>query len=915
MRRIIISVLAVMWLLPGVVKAEEKEGGSGNIILNNKTLWRFRLVRETEELVKPDGEIVYGSVKNNFENSTRIHSWFKAHDGEPTLPTNRWWVKVVPEDKVNTVPSDTSPEWMKPDFNDGGWCRTRGPMMANFFSTDDGWKLILMRASFGVKDPSAAGDLKLSMDFRGGIVVYMNGKEVARKYMPKGEVNLSTPAVPYPKEADYLDSGYTLPWSRQTTRRELSQRPQFIKDRVASRTRKISDIKIPAGSLKEGANTLAIAIHRAPTPATRHVTRAKGGMSVNQDQWWTRLGLKSVELSATPGAAVEGNIGPGEGKAFQTWNHSIVQQVTVHDFPDPFESRNPIVINGARNGAFSGQIVLGNDSAIKNLKVSVSDLKGAGTIPSSAVRVRYGKPDGHKGTFDTLDDFVPDSVAVGGRYDRAVLPVWFTVDVPADAAAGEYSGTATIAADGIKPRKAGLRLIVSDWALPSTKEFVSHMDVVQSPETLAMAYDVPLWSDEHFALIDKSFELIGDMAGKTLYITCIRRTHFGNEHAMVRWVRDENFELKPDFTIVEKYLDTAVKHMGKVPGVILYCWEPPYSQGHAGGSGQAGKIHDKPILYTVYDPETGEYSDARGPSWGTQEAKEFWKKLTDGIQPVLEKRGLKDSMLFGLAGDHRPTKQAMDDISNGVPGAEWAIHSHYKCENWQGYDMGMFIALWGIKCGPTDPSRGRAFGWSNPQWMAYYPRQMGSRSTLSEYRCKLETWIGAYNGRWPKIATGYGPRGLGRLVGDFWKVLNGKHTLAGRYPESAWGQLNMNFWAPPLIKKGKKWPVASARSEMFRESAQQVEARVYLEKAWLDPEGPQILGKDLYDKCRSLVDERIRTVNISAKGGDANEAWFISSGWQDRATELFDLCGEVSKAYGNRQPNPNLSRRDKKKGE
>ena len=33
--------------------------------------------------------------------------------------------------------------------------------------------------------------------------------------------------------------------------------------------------------------------------------------------------------------------------------------------------------------------------------------------------------------------------------------------------------------------------------------------------------------------------------------------------------------------ILERYLDTAMKHMGRIPGVILLCWEPPYSQGHA----------------------------------------------------------------------------------------------------------------------------------------------------------------------------------------------------------------------------------------------------------------------------------------------------------------------------------------------
>ena len=84
-----------------------------------------------------------------------------------------------------------------------------------------------------------------------------------------------------------------------------------------------------------------------------------------------------------------------------------------------------------------------------------------------------------------------------------------------------------------------------------------------------MAYKVPLWSDKHFALLGETFSLLSKLGGKTLYITCIRRTHFGNEHAMVRWTRDDEGDLKPDFTIVEKYLDTAMKSMGKIPGIIL----------------------------------------------------------------------------------------------------------------------------------------------------------------------------------------------------------------------------------------------------------------------------------------------------------------------------------------------------------
>jgi len=400
-----------------------------------------------------------------------------------------------------------------------------------------------------------------------------------------------------------------------------------------------------------------------------------------------------------------------------------------------------------------------------------------------------------------------------------------------------------------------------------------------------------------------------------VFISCIRRTHFGNEHAMVRWIRGDDGELAPDFSIAEKYLDVATKHLGKIPGVILDCWEPPESQGHAGGAGTAARTYDKPILITLVDPATGKLKPRQGPAWGTPESKEFWKKLTDGMGAVLKKRGMENSMLFGLIGDARPTKQAMDDICNAVPNARWAVHSHYYCDNWQGYTIGMGIALWGIGVTPVDPRDGYSFGWTNPMWLSYYPREMKMQSSLVEHRTKLERWMAAKRSYTPFVSKGVGPRGLGRIGADFWPVLKDERgrirgTLAGRYPEAAWGQLNLNFCIPYILGKGKAGPLATVRSEAFRESLQEVEARVYLEKALFDDNAKTILGEDLMVRCRTALDERIR-MGLFAEG--EGESWYISSDWARRSDLLFGLAAEVAAKYGDKEPQPNLKNEEKKK--
>jgi hypothetical protein len=801
---------------------------------------------------------------------------------------------------VIRLPDDTAADWMQPAFDDSAWARQRGPLL--YGSKDEEWKLIMLRGRFELADPAQTGDLSLDLAFRGGAVVYLNGKEVARSHMARGQLDLHAAAEPYPDEVYYDGAGQRL---------FGNERDAANMARLEKRQRRLEGCKLPAASLRRGVNLLAVAIHRAPTLARSY--RTPEGKSLHQDAYWAKIGLAGLRLAAPPGAAAAVMAGPAEGAGFALWNHSLAQRVGAADYPDPATALQPVRIAAVRNGVFSGQVVAGADRPIKGLRAAASPLTGPATLPASAVRILYPLPDGNEGSFDSLEEDAPLEVAPRGPGGRAVQPLWIAVTVPPGAAPGDYEGTVTVGAESVTPVKVPLRVRVAEWQLPPPVEFAGCMDIIQSPESVAMAYDVPLWSDEHFKLLDRSFALLGALGNKSLFISCIRRTHFGNEHAMVRWVRDDEGELRPDFTVAERYLDTAMKHMGKIPNVILLCWEPPYSQGHAHGAGTASRTYDKTILYSQYDPETGEYAACQGPSWNTVESKAFWKKLTDGIQPVLARRGLTDALRFGLVGDARPTQQAMDDICNALPTAKWAVHSHYYVDKWKGYEMAMIIALWGVKYSPMDPERGYSFGWTNPDWLYYYPREMSLGSTLTEYRSKQEAYLGAKRGTNP-LDKGVGPRGLGRLGGDFWPVLKdarGKTigTLAGRYPESAWGQLNLNFGVPRLLGMGRRGPVPTIRSESFREALQEIEARVYIEKALLDDAAPALLGAALIGRCRATLDERIRIVNraSSYRGAREAEAWFVSSGWRERAERLFSLAAEVQSRYGAKAPAPNLA--------
>jgi len=137
------------------------------------------------------------------------------------------------------------------DFDDSAWARTRGPVPA----ASAEMALLCLRGKFAVRDPAAAGDLKLSLEVKGGTIVYLNGREVARQGMPDGKPALDDPATDYPEEA-YLDPEgflYRNGWGDDVN----------FKERLRARIRSLHDVTVPAAALRKGTNVLAVEIHRA----------------------------------------------------------------------------------------------------------------------------------------------------------------------------------------------------------------------------------------------------------------------------------------------------------------------------------------------------------------------------------------------------------------------------------------------------------------------------------------------------------------------------------------------------------------------------------------------------------------------------------------------------------------------------
>ena len=386
-------------------------------------------------------------------------------------------------------------------------------------------------------------------------------------------------------------------------------------------------MQIKADMLRKGVNVLAVEFHRSPYFGSA-LEREDEGPSL-----WTTCGLVSLELRAD--GSVTPNVARPKGP--QVWVESVMYRSTPTDWADPVEKLGPLSLVGCRQGVFTGKVVVGSESGLEGVKADIKELKskdGKATIPASRIKVLYVVRDDQQyipfwciptppdGYWDTLRRVPPDKVDEvkfkSGKGAAAIQPVIVEIHVPADAAPGDYSGTLTVSAAGAKTLEVPVQLRVIDWKLPEPKDYVTHMGIIESPESVAMKYNVPLWSEEHWKLMETSFRLMGELGGKQVVLPLICRTNFGNAESLVRWMKDGD-GYKFDFTNFDRYLDLAQKYQN-MDVVCLYIWEP-----YTGRVTWTNKPPDShPPRVTGWDPQTNHAEEIQVANFETPEGKKVW---------------------------------------------------------------------------------------------------------------------------------------------------------------------------------------------------------------------------------------------------------------------------------------------------
>ena len=466
---------------------------------------------------------------------------------------------------------------------------------------------------------------------------------------------------------------------------------------------------------------------------------------------------------------------------------------------------------------------------------------------------------------------------------------------------------------------------------------------------------MPLWSQENWRLIARSFDHMKAVGCRNVYVPLLCRTNFGNEESMVRWIRKDDGTYEHDFTLMDRYLDAAEKHLGRPKMVTFQVWELYLSARSLKRSVHHG-MREKALAgrqalsgmgprVTLFDPATGKTEPHYLPRFEDPASRALWQPLFDELHRRMAKRGLEKAMMIGMLSDVWPSREEaafLHEVSGGLP---WAVHAHpnrlrgrpatgnallHKIAD-VGYEAHVYQLAFQV-----NPDKGRSYGWRRPELTCRFSRG-GAPNAASFLGMRL---LQEFN------ITG-GQRGIGRLGADTWYVIrDNRGQRAGavyhRYPEVCWRNLDIDCW---MLAPGPDGALGTGRLENLREGLQECEARIFIERALLDAAQRQRLGDELAARCEALLNERQRAmwrtiwtvdedraVIDEATGGRGpteglwkamekagkplpgywdgkarkmrsdeaakGKAWFATSGWQQRNEQLFTLAGEVGRKLG-----------------
>jgi len=171
----------------------------------------------------------------------------------------------------------------------------------------------------------------------------------------------------------------------------------------------------------------------------------------------------------------------------------------------------------------------------------------------------------------------------------------------------------------------------------------------------------------------KSHALMAEVGSRQVYLNLSQSGIYplSPNVEVLRWVKQPDGSAKPDFTVVDKYLDMVAKSVGTPLPLRLNVW----NETNGGGKPQRPSA---PLL----DPATNKIERISQPAFDTDEAAAFWRPVFAEVLKRIKARGWLDVTALGWVANQNPPPEEFTELAKTVwPEAVWACLTHNMKRN------------------------------------------------------------------------------------------------------------------------------------------------------------------------------------------------------------------------------------------
>ena len=253
---------------------------------------------------------------------------------------------------------------------------------------------------------------------------------------------------------------------------------------------------------------------------------------------------------------VEAGLNAAWGDADYHYSRSVVPQ------PAADQNLHLTLWKGEKGSA---QLLLWSAEAVNGIECKFKPFRSAaGTMPADIAQARFVR---YTLSDDVLKDgrpaiLAPDMLDNLDRFDMAeksVRPVWVTFEIPEDVEAGIYKSEIIVSHEGWGKSRLPIELEIVNHTLPAASEWDFHLDLWQHPTALARLEGYELWSDEHFAALERTMKLVAD-AGQKVITTTLNKDPWNHQcydgyANMITWTLTKEGKWVFDYKVFDRWVE------------------------------------------------------------------------------------------------------------------------------------------------------------------------------------------------------------------------------------------------------------------------------------------------------------------------------------------------------------------------